>query len=178
MTNHTGTVFAPPADLPIGTYSVLATYPGICENGDPFSIRSALLHVGSIVFEPQTVVLDPTGHHAVNPSCLAVGRPGWFSAEVSENFEELITWTADPAICVEFPNGTNGPAVSVKGRFFGDVDLRMDIEGFLGPAPQTTVRVMPTNSIPVNAWIVHDGSGTSLVPVGFNETAVSPPRHQ
>ncbi len=32
--------------------------------------------------------------------------------------------------------------------------------GWAGPAPQTTVRVMPTHSVPVNAWIVHDGSGT------------------
>ena len=160
VTNCTGSVFTPPDDLPVGTYSVLATFYGVCENGDSFAVRSAMLLVGSIVFEPQTVVLDPTGHHAVNPSCLAVGRPGWFSAEVSENFEALITWTADPAICVEFPDGTNGPTVSVEGRFFGDVDMRMDIAGFLGPAPQTTVRVMPTNSVPVNAWIVHDGSGT------------------
>ena len=160
VTNCVGSVFTPPDDLPVGTYTVLATFYGVCENGNSFAIRSAMLLVGSIVFEPQTVVLDPTGHHAVNPSCLAVGRPGWFLAEVSENFEALITWTADPAICVEFPDGTNGPTVSVEGRFFGDVDLRMDIAGFAGPAPQTTVRVMPPHSVPVNAWIVHDGSGT------------------
>ena len=158
ITNSVGGDFDPPDDLPIGTYMISAVFDGIYEDGYDFAYRSSLLYVGSIVFEPQTTVVDVDGH-LCNPSCLGVGMSGCFTATVSDNLEELITWTADPALNVDFGGSCTGSTIRATGRFMGDTTLKMEIQDFLGPTPQTVVRVVPTNTIPVNAWIVHDGNG-------------------
>ena len=157
VTNHAGIVFMPPADLPVGTYSVLATYPGICENGEPFSIQSALLHVGSIVFEPQTTALDPTGRHAVNPSYLGKGLTGWFAAEVSENYYQAGILQRELVV----------RNVMCSGRPLSRRDVaRGDILGIW-----YTIQDNPATGQRVKVW------HKSLAPVGFTSHAILPPVH-
>lgn len=112
----------------------------------------------------------------LNPSGIPLGGTATFAVSVNPPAlpDSLLVWRETPEGAVSYPNGRTGRQVVVRGEREGDVELRLEITGFSGPAPTIRARVMQPSVADVRVYIVcstdgHAATTTNQVETMFEE---------
>ena len=112
----------------------------------------------------------------LNPSGIPLGGTAAFAVSVNPPAfpDSLLVWRETPEGAVSYPNGRTGRQVVVRGEREGDVELRLEITGFSGPAPTIRARVVQPSVVDTRVYIVcstngHAATTTNQVEALFEE---------
>jgi hypothetical protein len=134
------------------------------ENGASTNLTTRTAEIWAVQINHEPVTLDRIGGGFWNPSGIVRnGTANFHFALEPTNFPATnIFWTVDNQARAEFPEGTNGQSVVVRGKANGDVKLTVNIKRYKGPPPVFNASVVDHHVIPVKAYAVEEQDGEPI----------------
>ena len=144
--------------LSTNQFTVTAAFPFAPDKSVSKTITTVAIDAEAICTE-----VDSSGF-VVNPISIPIGETATFRVKVfpSSVPNSHIEWRiVNGSGNVQVVGSRYGRELKLRGTAAGDVNLRVEITGYNGPAPMFKTTVMRETAVPVVAWIVCRDDGSS-----------------